>query len=116
MVQGQGFERITTNNRMEMMAAYEALRECYRQGLGDTDLLVHSDSQYLVNGMQTWRYAWRRRGFKGIKNGDLWERLDKASLFFRVTFKWVKGHAGNEWNEKVDALAQAAARRRSARS
>lgn len=105
-----GYRR-TTNNRMELMgviAGFEALkRPC--------EVEVHSDSQYVVNAFnQNWIPGWQRRGWKNsqkqpVKNRDLWERLLAAIEPHQVAWTWVKGHAGNELNERCDALATSAA-------
>lgn len=93
-----GGERETTNNRMEMTAALQALGHTDRR----VDLIVHSDSQYLVN---TLNRQWKRK-----KNLDLWEQLDAALRGRKVAFEWVEGHAGDPLNERADALARTAAR------
>jgi ribonuclease HI len=105
--------RLTTNNRMEMTAAIvalEELRTC-RQPLH-----LYSDSSYLVNGIEKgWAGKWRRNGWRkadgqAVMNIDLWQRLLQLLDDRQVVFHWVKGHAGNEWNERCDRLAVAAAR------
>lgn len=104
--------RLTTNNRMEIMAAIaglSALRESCR-------VTLHSDSQYLVNAIeQGWAARWQENGWKRNRkemalNPDLWEELLNLCEKHKVTFKWVRGHAGNEENERCDELAQAMAR------
>ncbi|MFT5470800.1 MAG: ribonuclease HI [Verrucomicrobiales bacterium] len=105
-----GFKR-TTNNRMEIFAAIagiEALQE-------PCTVTVYSDSQYLVNAMSKgWIQGWRKRGWKrpkdeALKNADLWQRMWDAVSGHKVTWKWVRGHAGNEFNEICDQLAVSAA-------
>lgn len=88
----------TTNNRMELMAAIEALR-ALKPG---AEVVLHSDSTYLVHTMS--------RGWKRNANHELWDQLDREVRARRVDFRWVAGHAGDRWNERADRLAQAAAR------
>ena len=105
-----GFRR-TTNNRMEILAAIVSL-ELLRE---PCDVTLHSDSQYVVNAMSKgWIQGWRRNGWKRakeqpLKNADLWQRMWTAVEPHKVTWKWVRGHAGNELNECCDELAVAAA-------
>lgn len=105
-----GFER-TTNNRMELLAAIVALETLNRP----CEVELHSDSQYLVNAFNKhWIEGWQRRGWKTaakkpVKNIDLWQRLLAAMEPHRVSFVWVKGHAGHELNERCDELATTAA-------
>ncbi|HAD25676.1 MAG TPA: ribonuclease HI [Alphaproteobacteria bacterium] len=96
----------TTNNRMEMMAAIEALRALKRP----CDLHIHTDSVYLRDGITKWIHGWKRNGWrtaakKPVKNRDLWEQLDVLLADQQVTWHWVKGHAGHPENERADALA-----------
>ena len=102
-----GGYRLTTNNRMELMAAIVAL-----EFLDDTlPIVLHSDSRYMVDAInKKWALSWKKRGWKKAdgnpaKNPDLWERLLKQLEALQVTFQWVKGHAGHEWNERCDLLA-----------
>ena len=102
-----GGEPATTNNRMELMAAIEAL-SFYPEG---TALVLHTDSQYVKNGVTSWINSWKRNGWKTasrkpVKNQDLWERLDALATARKVTWKWVKGHAGDPGNEEADRLAR----------
>lgn len=119
--EGSGARPNTTNQRMELEAAGQGMLALYRDDLyaGVKDLLVMSDSKYLVDCMnQKWYRGWERRGWttsKGdpVKNKQLWEiilRITRAweARGVRVTFTWVKGHAGNALNERADALAVAA--------
>ena len=104
-----GAEAATTNNRMELMAAIEALRALKRP----VKVVLHTDSKYVCTGIQEWLPQWKQRGWKTadkkpVKNVDLWQALDEARALHQVTWKWVKGHAGNAGNEHVDALANAA--------
>ena len=105
-----GGEPDTTNNRMELMAAIMAL-EALR---GACEVVLHTDSQYVQKGIGEWLPNWVRRGWKTaggepVKNKDLWQRLQTASAGHQVQWRWVKGHAGHEDNERVDKLARHAA-------
>jgi ribonuclease HI len=104
-----GAETLTTNNRMEMMGAIEALRALKRP----SRVTLYTDSKYVCTGIQEWLPQWKLRDWrtadrKPVKNVDLWQALDAARQPHEVTWKWVKGHAGNEGNEHVDQLANAA--------
>lgn len=103
----QGY-RLTTNNRMELMAVIAALEALKKT---DLELLIHSDSNYVVKAvMQKWLDKWIKTGFKGgIKNKDLWMRYHALSKKHHIHFKWVKGHAENELNNRCDELATEAA-------
>ena len=101
-----GGEPDTTNNRMELMAAIAAL-EALRE---PCDVVLHTDSQYVRQGITEWMRGWKARGWltadkKPVKNADLWQRLDAARLRHDVKWRWVKGHAGHELNERADQLA-----------
>lgn len=102
-----GGYRLTTNNRMELMAAIVALE--YLDD--DQPILLHSDSRYMVDAVnKKWALSWRKKGWKRAdgnpaKNPDLWERLLKRLETLQVIFRWVKGHAGHAWNERCDQLA-----------
>ncbi len=98
----EGF-RMTTNNRMELLAVIRGLQALKRPGL---EVNIYSDSQYVVNAVEKgWLDGWVKKGFKGKKNQDLWEEYLKAASPFKVKFHWVKGHAGNIENERCDELA-----------
>jgi ribonuclease HI len=98
----QGY-RLTTNNRMELLAVIRGLQALKRPGV---QVDVYSDSQYVVNSVEKgWLAGWVKKGFKGKKNQDLWEEYLKASSPHKVKFHWVKGHAGNVENERCDQLA-----------
>lgn len=105
-----GYTR-TTNNRMELMGVIAAL-ECLKR---PCEVEVHTDSQYVANAFNRhWVDGWKRRGWKNakkepVKNPDLWKRLLKAMEPHQVTYVWVRGHAGNDLNERCDHLAVAAA-------
>ena len=103
----KGGELATTNNRMELMAAIQALEALTR----DCRVELHTDSQYVMKGISEWIHNWKRRGWmtadkKAVKNDDLWKRLDAARLRHQVDWRWVKGHAGHELNERADQLAR----------
>ena len=105
-----GGEPDTTNNRMELMAAISAL-EALKEGC---DAILHTDSQYVRQGITEWMPNWIRRGWKTaggdpVKNRDLWERLHAAAMLHKVDWRWVKGHSGDPDNERVDQLARAEA-------
>ncbi len=104
-----GYVPATTNNRMELMAVIEALRALKRP----VAARVHTDSQYVQKGISEWIHAWKKRGWltadkKPVKNADLWQALDVAAAGHVVEWLWVRGHAGHEFNERVDALARRA--------
>jgi ribonuclease HI len=100
-----GGEKQTTNNRMEMMAALEALRALTRRCSVD----LYTDSTYVQQGVTTWMKGWKAKGWPDrIKNQDLWKALDVELQKHDVRFHWVKGHAGHPENERCDALARAA--------
>ncbi len=102
-----GGEADTTNNRMELMAAIQALEALNKP----CKLELHTDSQYVRNGITQWLPSWKARGWKTadkkpVKNEDLWKRLDQARLRHDVDWRWVKGHAGHALNERADQLAR----------
>jgi ribonuclease HI len=104
-----GGEAHTTNNRMEMTAAIEALRLLTRP----CRVVITTDSQYLVKGMTEWIQGWQKRGWHNSKkepvlNRDLWEELLKLAAQHTVTWKWIRGHAGHAENERCDCLAREA--------
>ena len=102
-----GGELATTNNRMELMAAIEALTALTER----SEVCLFTDSQYVKNGITQWISGWKRKGWitstkEPVKNVDLWKLLDAVVAQHRVTWKWVKGHAGNADNERCDGLAR----------
>lgn len=104
----QGGEAMTTNNRMELMAAICALESLTRAAA----ITITTDSAYVKNGVTTWIHGWKRNGWKTadkkpVKNTELWQRLDAAQKSHAVTWKWIKGHAGHAENERADELARA---------
>ena len=103
----KGGEAHTTNNRMELMAAITALESLKRTCTVD----LHTDSQYLRQGITSWIHGWKRNGWKTadkkpVKNVDLWQRLDAAIARHTVHWHWVRGHSGHDLNERADELAR----------
>ena len=103
-----GGEALTTNNRMELMAAISALETLARPSA----LTIVTDSAYVRSGVLEWMANWKRRGWRTstnapVKNVDLWQRLDAAQAGHRVVWNWVRGHAGHPENERADELARA---------
>jgi ribonuclease HI len=101
-----GGESQTTNNRMELTAVIEALASLKR----GCRVRLHTDSQYVHNGISTWIHDWKRRGWrtadkKPVKNVDLWQRLDEVAGNHEIEWVWVRGHDGNPGNERADELA-----------
>jgi ribonuclease HI len=97
----------TTNNRMELTAAIEALSALKRPSVVE----LHTDSEYLKNGVSKWILGWKRNGWKTrarapVKNVDLWQALDALIQTHKVEWRWVRGHAGHDLNERADALAR----------
>jgi ribonuclease HI len=102
-----GGEADTTNNRLELTAAIEALTSLSRR----TEIKIVTDSSYVKDGLTKWIYGWKRNGWKTaakkpVKNEDLWRALDDAVASHDVSWEWVKGHAGHEENERADKLAR----------
>ena len=103
-----GGEAVTTNNRMELMAAISAL-ESLKVAPSRVDL--HTDSKYVKDGIGSWIHGWKRKGWRTaggtpVKNADLWKRLEAAQHTHDVTWHWLKGHAGHTENERADELAR----------
>ncbi|WP_445819009.1 ribonuclease HI [Aquabacterium sp. A3] len=101
-----GGEPQTTNNRMELTAVIEGLASLKRP----CDITIYTDSEYVRKGITEWLASWKRRGWKTadnkpVKNVDLWQRLETLAAAHQVTWRWVKGHAGDPGNERADALA-----------
>lgn len=101
-----GGERLTTNNRMELLAVIRALESLKRRCV----VKLHTDSQYVQKGISEWIINWKKRGWKTadkkpVKNEDLWRELDQLATQHDIDWIWVKGHAGHDGNERADALA-----------
>ncbi|MDC9727725.1 MAG: ribonuclease HI [Methyloprofundus sp.] len=101
-----GGEKETTNNRMELMAAIQSLEAL----TAPCSIKLYTDSKYVLQGITEWMGNWKKRGWqtaakKPVKNEDLWRRLDTAIQKHTIHWSWVKGHSGNEGNEKADMLA-----------
>lgn len=101
-----GGDELTTNQRMELTAAIQALKVLTRP----CDVVLYSDSRYVVEGITKWVHGWKKNGWKTaakqpVKNDDLWRELDEVAQRHRIDWRWVKGHAGDEGNERADALA-----------
>jgi len=102
-----GYEHHTTNNRMELRAAIEGLKALKKK----CHVIIYCDSQYVIKGITNWMYNWQKNGFKNsrnkdIANADLWRELFLVNQKHEVTWKWVRGHSGNELNERVDEIAR----------
>ena len=102
-----GGESETTNNRMELMAAIEALNALKKP----SKVRLHTDSVYVKDGLTKWIHGWKRNGWKTaskkpVKNKDLWQELDEACKRHDIEWRWVKGHDGDEGNERADELAR----------
>ena len=94
---------------MEMTAVIEALSYLKDNGIDEAE--IYADSQYVVNGITTWINGWKKNGWRTagkqeVKNSDLWKEIDRLNSELSLTWIWVKGHAGIEWNERVDQLTQ----------
>lgn len=106
-----GGEAETTNNRMELTAAIEALNALKTS----SKVILHTDSTYVKDGLTKWMFGWKKNGWKTaakkpVKNQDLWQALDEACKRHDVDWRWVKGHDGDEGNERADALARLGAK------
>lgn len=102
-----GGEAATTNNRMELMAAIQALEALKR----DAHVRIHTDSNYVKDGITKWIHGWKKNGWKNaakqpVKNAELWRRLEAAISTHKVTWHWVKGHSDHPENDRADALAR----------
>ena len=105
-----GGEKDTTNNRMELMAVIRALTAAHRH----KSVEIHTDSQYVKNGMTTWLKNWKKKNWrtadkKPVKNQDLWQKLDELATNVEIHWVWVRGHNGEEFNERCDELARGCA-------
>lgn len=107
-----GGEKFTTNNKMELTAAIAALSVIKNTpSFAGRKVVVNIDSQYVKNGITTWIHSWKKKGWitadkKSVKNQELWIQLDNLNSSMEVTWNWVKGHAGVEYNEICDQLCQ----------
>jgi ribonuclease HI len=113
IVEKWGGELNTTNNRMELQAALSALEMLRKLDIPSQEVTVYTDSQYVQKGMTEWisrwkNNEWRTSDRKPVKNQDLWQGLDELASLFSLRWKWVRGHAGDEYNERCDALTQEA--------
>jgi ribonuclease HI len=104
-----GGERMTTNNRMELMAAIKALEALKKPG----KVTLYTDSRYVMDGLTKWLPRWKANGWmttdkKPVKNGELWRELEEAASRHDVMWRWVRGHDGHLENERADALARSA--------
>lgn len=104
-----GYQPLTTNNQMELMAAIQALEVLKRP----CEVILTTDSQYVRQGITEWLAGWKRKGWKTaagkpVKNQELWQRLDAAAAQHKIDWRWVKGHSGHAENERVDQLANQA--------
>jgi ribonuclease HI len=102
-----GGEPLTTNNRMELLAAISALEALARP----SEIIIVTDSAYVKNGITEWMPNWKRKNWRtaagpAVKNVDLWQRLDAAQARHKVVWRWIKGHAGHAENERADELAR----------
>ena len=105
-VQKVGSELMTTNNRMELIAIIESLKSI----TSESNLVIFTDSKYVINGIESWIFKWKKNNWLGsnkkkVKNKDLWILLDDLTQNFRIKWNWIKGHSGHEFNEEVDKLA-----------
>lgn len=105
-----GGEKDTTNNKMELTAVIRALIAARKHA----EVEIHTDSQYVKNGMQAWIKNWKKNGWKTadkkpVKNQELWQELDELAQKIKIHWHWVRGHSGHEMNERVDELARTAA-------
>jgi ribonuclease HI len=103
----KGGEAETTNNRMELMAAIQALGALKKPSRVE----LHTDSEYLKNGITGWIHGWKKNGWrtadkKPVRNAELWQQLDEASRSHQIDWRWVRGHAGEPENERADELAR----------
>ena len=105
-----GGEKMTTNNQMELTAVIRALTAAHKHN----EIEIHTDSQYVKNGMEKWIVKWKKNNWKTadkrpVKNQELWKKLDELASNIKIHWVWVRGHNGEEFNERVDELARGAA-------
>ena len=106
-IEKSGGDKFTTNNKMELTAVINGINECLSLGIEKVN--IHTDSQYVKNGITSWIKNWKRNNWKTaakkpVKNQELWKQLDEANAKMEVVWLWVKGHAGVELNERCDTL------------
>lgn len=94
----------TTNNRMELTAVIEALRNLKRS----CNIQIFTDSQYVQKGITVWIKGWKQKNWHKVKNVDLWQELEAETIKHKITWHWVRGHSGDKWNERADELANLA--------
>jgi ribonuclease HI len=103
IIQISGGERLTTNNKMELMGAINGLKHIADKNL---KIKLFTDSTYVQKGMTEWIEGWKRKNFKDVKNVELWKELDELSSKLNIEWHWVKAHAGHKYNEMADMLAK----------
>jgi ribonuclease HI len=108
-----GAEMQTTNNRMELQAVISALEFLSKEDIGDEKISIYTDSQYVQKGITLWLADWEKRGWKTsdkkpVKSKELWQRLEALARHFHINWVWIKGHAGNKYNERCDGLTRIA--------
>ncbi len=99
-----GYAPNTTNNRMELTAVIEALKNIKRH----CEVIIYTDSQYVQRGMTEWLEGWIKKNWKNVKNPDLWQELAKLAAQYTIEWRWVRGHNGDKYNERADELANLA--------
>ena len=99
-----GFNPNTTNNRMELTAAIEALKMIKRS----CSIIIYTDSQYVKRGITEWLPGWQKKNWKDVKNPDLWQELAEIVKAYNIDWQWVRGHNGDKYNERADELANLA--------
>jgi len=115
LAKDKGNEKNTTNNKMELTAVIMALRALRTMTNAPRGTTVYTDSQYVQKGITEWIHSWKRNSWrtsdkKPVKNKELWTELDALSSEFSIKWEWIKGHAGNEFNEMCDEMTQEAIR------
>ena len=110
VAQRSGGEKMTTNNQMELTAVIRALTAAQKH----SEIEIHTDSQYVKNGMESWIKNWKKNNWKTadkkpVKNQELWQKLDELASRIKIHWVWVRGHNGEEFNERVDDLARTTA-------
>ena len=98
-----GGEKLTTNNKMELKAAIEGLKNITKP---DIKVKIYTDSVYVQKGITEWIFSWKKKNFKDVKNVELWKELDQMASKFKIEWNWVKAHNGDKYNEIADSLAR----------